>query len=65
MPLLLASLLTVFDAGAQDDRARADALFKEGRAAVTRGDYAVACAKFSESFALDRAAGTSGRQAMP
>ncbi|HEY4122869.1 MAG TPA: hypothetical protein VGM56_33625 [Byssovorax sp.] len=36
----------------------ADARFVEGRAAFDRGDYAIACAKFEESRALDPAAGT-------
>lgn len=58
VPLCFAWMLATSPAGAQDDRARADALFKEGRAATNRGDHALACAKFSESFALDRAAGT-------
>jgi hypothetical protein len=41
--------------GARPARAEseADRLFREGRAAVDRGDYTDACAKFERSFALD------------
>lgn len=38
--------------------ARADDLFREGRAALKRGDYQAACARFRESLTLDAAAGT-------
>ena len=41
-----------------DDRTRAEALFNEGRAAVTANDYATACPKFEESLKLARRAGT-------
>ncbi len=41
-----------------DDRARAEALFNEGRAAVKANDYATACPKFEESLKLARRAGT-------
>jgi hypothetical protein len=40
------------------DAARADALFKEGRAAFDKRDYATACAKLAESQAADPATGT-------
>lgn len=40
------------------DPAAADVLFREGRAAVKRGDFAAACPKFAESQRLDPAAGT-------
>jgi hypothetical protein len=33
-------------------------LFKEGRAAIQRGDYNLACAKFEQSNALDKRVGT-------
>ena len=41
--------------GARPARAESepDRLFREGRAALDRGDYADACAKFERSFALD------------
>lgn len=39
-------------------RARADALFKQGRQAATTGDYAAACAAFLESQRLDPSVGT-------
>ncbi|MFO0755074.1 MAG: hypothetical protein U0359_01175 [Byssovorax sp.] len=40
------------------DPAAAEALFREGRAAAARGDWAVACAKLAESQRLDPAPGT-------
>jgi hypothetical protein len=40
------------------DPVAAEALFSEARAAVVRGDYAVACAKLAESQRLDPAPGT-------
>src|SRR5262245_60514235 len=42
----------------KSDVAKAEALFKEGRAALERGDYATACPKFSESLKLANRAGT-------
>ncbi|MEP7122217.1 MAG: hypothetical protein ABJE95_14955, partial [Byssovorax sp.] len=36
---------------------KAEALFREGRAAVDRGDYATGCARFTASVALTRRAG--------
>jgi hypothetical protein len=45
--------------GAQTtDRDRADALFRAGRTAAQAGDYATACAKFTESQRLDPSTGT-------
>ena len=40
------------------DKAAADRLFKEGRAAYDKGDYATACPKFAASQKADPAAGT-------
>ena len=40
------------------DPAAADALFRKGREAAERGDWAVACPKFAESQRLDPAPGT-------
>lgn len=40
------------------DPAAADALFREGREAMKRGDYAAACPRFAESQRLDPAGGT-------
>lgn len=45
-------------ARAADTAADADALFRAGRRAADRGDYAVACAKFEASQAADPAPGT-------
>ena len=39
-------------------RARADALFREGRAAAQAGDHATACAKFAESQRVEASTGT-------
>src|ERR1041384_7022387 len=41
-----------------DSVAAAETLFREGREAVKRADYAVACPKFQESQRLDPAIGT-------
>lgn len=41
-----------------DDRARAEELFNEGREAVKAEDYKTACPKFEESLKLARRAGT-------
>jgi hypothetical protein len=43
---------------ASRDPAAAEALFRDGRAAMQRGDYEVACAKLDESQRLDPAPGT-------
>jgi hypothetical protein len=40
------------------DPAAAEALFRQGREAIKRGDYATACPKFAESQRLDPGAGT-------
>ncbi len=40
------------------DVAKADALFREGRAAMKKGDFEAACPKLEESYRLDPAAGT-------
>src|SRR5262249_14339056 len=42
-----------------DDKADADAAFREGRKALTAGNLAVACPLFEKSLLLDRAAGTA------
>jgi hypothetical protein len=43
---------------ADQPAARASALFREGRDALKRGDYAAACARFEESQELDPSLGT-------
>lgn len=62
VPLLLSVLLVAMassDALAQSkDPAAADALFRAGRDAMKRGDFATACPKFAESQRLDPAPGT-------
>ena len=59
-PLLaMALLLGVSMSHAQPrDRAGSDALFRQGRAAMERGDFEEACGKFEESQKLDPAPGT-------
>lgn len=55
----LALVLLAGVAGAQPrDVAKADALFREGRALMKKGDYETACPKLEESYRLDPAAGT-------
>jgi hypothetical protein len=44
--------------GASRDTGAADELFRQGQALVATGQYAVACARFDESYRLDRATGT-------
>lgn len=57
--LALALVLHVGVAGAQPrDVAKADTLFREGRALMKKGDYDTACPKLEESYRLDPAAGT-------
>jgi tetratricopeptide (TPR) repeat protein len=57
--LALGVVLLVGAASAQPrDVTRADALFREGRALMKKGDYATACPKLEESYRLDPAAGT-------
>jgi hypothetical protein len=43
---------------ATPDPAAAESLFQDGRRLIRSGDFHVACARFEESFRLDRAAGT-------
>ncbi len=43
---------------AEGDPAVADALFRKGREAAEKGDWATACPKFAESQRLDPAPGT-------
>jgi hypothetical protein len=57
--LALAALAWCNLAGAQQESpSHAETLFRQGREAVKRGDYAVACPKFEESQRLDPANGT-------
>lgn len=44
--------------GQPRSESRADELFRAGRAAMRRGEYVTACARFTESQRLDPAAGT-------
>jgi hypothetical protein len=53
-----AALVWCASAGAQTESSEAETLFREGREAVKRGDYAVACPKFEESQRLEPANGT-------
>ncbi len=45
-------------AAAAGDVALAEALFRQGRALMDKGDYSAACPKLKESFAQDEATGT-------
>lgn len=45
-------------ASAQDDSARAEALFRAGRQASARGDHATACMSYRESFRIENTVGT-------
>ncbi|MBL9023858.1 MAG: hypothetical protein JNL21_16810 [Myxococcales bacterium] len=58
--LLLTSVACCFIARSAraDDGTIAEALFRAGREAMTRGDYVVACDRFGESQRLDPAPGT-------
>jgi hypothetical protein len=56
--IALAVGLATPTARAQDTHARADALFDEGRALMTAGNFDAACPKFEESQRLDPALGT-------
>jgi len=60
MPVLLVGLMLVpTPAAAQShDPVAAEALFRQGRDAMKKGDWPTACAKFEESQRLDAAAGT-------
>lgn len=53
-----AMLPTVASAVTPEERAAADQLFNDGRAAVKKGDYAVGCPKLASSQQLDPAIGT-------
>jgi hypothetical protein len=56
---LLMLMLVSAPVGAQErDRAAAEALFRAGREAAGRGDYATACQRFEESNRLEPTAGT-------
>ena len=55
--MALALFLVPLRAAARDPVA-AEELFSEGRAAMDRGDFGAACARFEESQRLDPAAGT-------
>ncbi|MCB9583524.1 MAG: hypothetical protein H6717_41205 [Polyangiaceae bacterium] len=58
---LLATLVMASGASADDtasQKATAEALFVQGREAMQRGDYSVACEKFEDSQATDAAVGT-------
>ena len=55
----LAMLAVAPCAQAQSETAAAVALFDEGRAALQRGEFDLACAKFKESNRLDPAIGTA------
>jgi hypothetical protein len=57
--LLFASALCAPSAHAQSGAAAAVALFDEGRAALQRNDFDVACAKFKESNRIGPAVGTA------
>ncbi len=59
LPLVVGLFLLLFPtlSWAQDD-ADAMELFREGRDAISRGDYNLACAKFEQSNALDKRVGT-------
>jgi tetratricopeptide (TPR) repeat protein len=55
---LVVSLSWAASSAAQSKEAAAEALFAEGRAAMSAQDYTTACARFRESNRLDPAAGT-------
>ena len=57
---VLMALLLLLGAGSASagDPVSAEALFREGRAAMSRGEHALACQRFAESQRLDPAAGT-------
>lgn len=51
-------VMTFAAVASADSSATADALFKEGREALEKGDYETACSKLAESNRLERAVGT-------
>ncbi len=58
--MVLAALLASWPArGQSPDVARADALFREGRSLLKKGETAAACPKLEESYSLDPAPGTA------
>jgi hypothetical protein len=59
LPLCASLLLATTARAAGQDAAAADALFRAGRAAAEKGDWATACAKLHESQRLDPAVGTT------
>ncbi len=56
--LAAALFSSAVQAQAPADNPRAQTLFQEGRAAIEKGDYKLACDKFTESLALVSRAGT-------
>jgi hypothetical protein len=58
LPVLLALALAPVGARAESHSPRADALFREGRAAAQAGDFQTAYAKFDESERIEPAPGT-------
>jgi len=56
--LAVASLAATSARAEPTNKEKADALFREGRAASQTGDWATACAKFADSQALDPSVGT-------
>jgi hypothetical protein len=50
--------LTTLAAAQTDDKVAAEALFRAGREALTKGDHAAACQRFEESNRLEPAVGT-------
>ena len=60
LPVALALAASIWAAAAQArDPVGAEALFRSGREALRRGDFATACSAFEESQRLDPAAGTA------
>lgn len=58
MALALGLFLAVITGAAHADEAQAEALFRQGLAAIDAGDIATACARFAESQKQDASAGT-------
>lgn len=56
--LLLSTLVLARPASAQSDPVAATELFKQGREALAKQDYATACRKFEDSLRLDEKVGT-------